>query len=362
GDVALREDRRYRTVTIDGRERPLYFDRSFDPKGGESRSATSYVRRLGAPLEEVDIAERASLRALVDARFERLSPEQRRAFAWTFRDPEWSEASAREALERDVIGEFPAGLLLARDAALLSEVADRFAARAATDLAQVRLEGVAPLQRAEVVESWLLRLLPHLPAKERPSAWRRLAQIRGKGAAVALAEATAERSGLVDATRFFERHPELARTALESVASRRGKKWDAARGLLALHERMAVVVELEELPETEWPEVLRATPWRAPKEPVVALALSPIEIEEKVVERLADPIRCHDGAPKSAEDEYQRLGPKRASRYVLRKLPYARVRELLVRDGAQMRLQRECLEVVAARFGDELPSVCIDIA
>ncbi|MEZ4253993.1 MAG: hypothetical protein R3B99_37780, partial [Polyangiales bacterium] len=362
GDVALREDQRYRTVVIDGRERPIYFGRAFDSRGGESRYATAYLRRLGPLLEEVDATERASLRGVVAARFDRLSPDQRRAFAWTFRDAEWSEASAREALTRDVVGEFPAGLLLGHDEALLSDVLDRFAERAATELSQVWMAHVAPAQRAEVVESWLLRVLPHLPPKERPPAWRRLAQIRGKGAALALAEASADRSGLVRATRYFERHPDLARDALESVASRRGKKWDAARGLLALHEQAANVVLLDEVPEAEWPEVLRAAPWRAPKRPVVALSLAPIEVDEKVVERLDEPLKYQAGREKHAEEEYAKAGPKRASRYLFAQLPPARVRELLVRDGGEMRLQRECLEVVAARFGDELPSVCIDIA
>ncbi|MCB9600966.1 MAG: DUF4132 domain-containing protein [Sandaracinus sp.] len=362
GDVALREEQRYRTVMIDGRERPIYFGRAFDSRGGESRYATAYVRRLGPLLEEVDIAERASLRTLVAARFDRLSPDQRRAFAWTFRDAEWSEASAREALTRDVVGEFPAGLLLAHDEALLSEVLERFVERAATELSQVWMAHVAPMQRAEVVESWLLRVLPHLPTKERPPAWRRLAQIRGKGAALALAEATADRSGLVRATRYFERHPDLAREALESVASRRGKKWDAARGLLALHEQAANVVLLDEVPEAEWPEVLRAAPWRAPKRPAIALAVAPLEVEEKVVERLDEPLSYKAGREKRAEEEYAKAGPKRASRYVFEQLPPARVRELLVRDGSEIRLHRECLEIVAARFGDELPSVCIDIA
>lgn len=366
GDLALVERHGRRTVEIDGSPKQIQFARAFDPRGGESRHATTYVRRLAWHVRRLPESEIASLRALVATRFDAMSPDQRRAFAWVFLDAAWSEASARESLERDVVGEFPAGVLLARDGALLQSFLERFLERASIELAQVSMDAVASTQSADVVESWLLRVLPALPAKERPQAWRRLAQIRGKRAALVLAEATSERAGLPFATRYFERHPELANEALEAVAARRGKKWDAARGLLATyeasHDSSGSNGALVEVPEPEWPPVLRQAPWRLPKKPVVALVLTPIHVEEKVCERLSDPLDYEPGREKWAEDEYASAGPKRASRYVLKNLPPARVRELLVRDGHEMRLHREDLEEVAARFGDDLPGICIDIA
>lgn len=363
GAVALAEENRYRTVEIDGQQRHVYFARAFDPRGGETRYATVFLRQLGRRVRALEAAEQASLRAIVAERFDAMSPNQRRAFAWVFQDAVLSEASARESLERDVVGEFPACLVLGGDAALLRDFLERFAARAPTELAQVPMDAVAAVQPAELVEAWLLRVLPALPAKERPQAWRRLAQIRGTGAAAALAEATCEPAGLRIAARYFERHPDLATGALESVAGRRGKKWDAARGLLALHTQSSTTgPALVETPESSWPRVLRDAPWRLPKRPVVALALTPLEVEEKVCEHLSEPLPYEPGQEKRAEEQYTSGGPKRASRWVLEKLPPERVRELLVRDGHEMRLHREDLEQVAARFGDQLPKVCIDIA
>lgn len=358
-DVAVKSVARFQTFEVDGKSVNVRRAWAFHTGGGASANVSTFLLSLGPHVRACPPDERAELRAIVDARFASMPPTYRRALAWTFDDAAFAEASVRDALESDRADAHPTIVTRLRDADVGTAFVERFAEVLRREVHGWSMRALAERQPAEVAEAWLLRLLEGASERDARPVLQRLATIRSARVAARLGEALASPHAIEIATAYFERNRELATTHLPELARRRGKKWDPARALLARFEAHAHERALAD--ESAWPAVLRQAPWRSPRPPIAELELTPIEVEETIRVHLAEPLQYEPGREAKAEAEYASKGPKQASRYVFKDLPPARVRELLLRDGHEMRLQREDLLEVAARFED-LASICITIA